>query len=415
MRDQASKEWREGWPLIFASMAGISTVTLVSYVSGLIIAPLESEFGWSRSEITSGLMINSVLGVALAPFVGSLIDRIGPRRIGVPGLIIFTLAFASLCTASDRIWHWWALWFGIAIGALMLKPTIWTTAVSSRFDAIRGTALAITLLGTGLTGILAPILGGLVLEAYGWRAMVVALPVIWGLVAFPLCYLFLFGARDLQRKQVAEIRVDTHELVGLEWREAVLSRKFIFLALSILLIMPIISGTLVHLIPFFIDFGMDPMEAAALSSVIGVANMVGRLSTGFLLDRFSGVLVGGVAFALPAVLMVALLGFDGSIAMAVLCAVLLGFSAGAELDIAAYFTSRHFGMKSYGLLFGTLAGIMSLTMGVGPLLLATVYDQFGSYDLAFKIAIPLAVVASLLIASLGRYDPRFAPKPQTDA
>jgi MFS family permease len=408
------REWREGWPLVLAAMAGISTVTLVSYVSGLIIAPLESEFGWSRAEITSGLMINSVLGVVLAPFAGILIDRIGPRRIGVPGLIVFTLAFAALCTVSGSLWHWWALWLGIAIGALMLKPTVWTSAVSSRFDAIRGTALAVALLGTGLTGILAPIIGGLVLNAYGWRAAVVALPVIWLIVAFPLCYLYLFGAQDLARQPGGPKSANTSDLVGLEWREAMCSRKFIFLALSILLIMPIISGVLVHLIPFFIGSGLDPLEAAALSSVIGVANMVGRLSTGFLLDRFSGTLVSGVAFALPAVLMVALLGFDGSIAMAVLCAALLGLSAGAELDIAAYLTSRHFGVKSFGVLFGTLAGIMALAMGIGPFLLGTVYDRFGDYDLAFQIALPMALLASVLVASLGRYDPRFAMRPQAD-
>jgi MFS family permease len=294
----------------------------------------------------------------------------------------------------------------------MLKPTVWTSAVSSRFDAIRGTALAIALLGTGLTGILAPIIGGLVLNAYGWRAAVVALPVIWLIVAFPLCYLYLFGAQDLARQPGGPKSVNTSDLVGLEWREAMCSRKFIFLALSILLIMPIISGVLVHLIPFFIGSGMDPLEAAALSSVIGVANMVGRLSTGFLLDRFSGTLVSGVAFALPAVLMVALLGFDGSIAMAVLCAALLGLSAGAELDIAAYLTSRHFGIKSFGVLFGTLAGIMALAMGIGPFLLGTVYDRFGDYDLAFQIALPMALFASALVASLGRYDPRFAVRPQ---
>ncbi|MFV0645726.1 MAG: MFS transporter, partial [Sphingomonadaceae bacterium] len=56
----------------------------------------------------------------------------------------------------------------------------------------------------------------------------------------------------------------------------------------------------------------------------------------------------------------------------------------------------------------TLAGIMSLAMGLGPLLLGAAYDAFGTYVPAFRIAIPIALVASVLVASLGRYDPRFA-------
>jgi MFS family permease len=268
------------------------------------------------------------------------------------------------------------------------------------------------LLGTGLTGILAPALGGQILVELGWRWTFIGLALCWGLVAFPLCFFFLYGAKDVQRTLGAALPSVSDRLVelpGMDGREAFLSFKYFRLALSIALVMLVVSGTLVHLISFFIDSGMDPLLAATLASVIGLANMIGRVTTGLLLDRFSGSVVGSIAFLMPAVLMVLLLNFDGSIAMAIACAALLGLSAGAELDVAAYLTSRHFGMKSYGFLFGTIAGIMSLAMGVGPLLLSTAFDHAGEYDLAFKIAIPMAVLAAILVGSLGRYDPRFAP------
>jgi len=138
--------------------------------------------------------------------------------------------------------------------------------------------------------------------------------------------------------------------------------------------------------------------------------VVGRLGTGVLLDRFNGSIVGGVAFAIPAVLMVGLLNYDGSVGMAILLAILLGFSSGAELDIAAYMTSRHFGMKNYGLFFGIIVGLLSLALGIGPTLMSAIYDYYGSYRFAFIGAVPISIAASLLIASLGKYDPRFNAK-----
>lgn len=117
-----------------------------------------------------------------------------------------------------------------------------------------------------------------------------------------------------------------------------------------------------------------------------------------------------MAFALPAVLMVDLLNYDGSVVMAIVLAILLGFASGAELDIAAYMTSRHFGMKNYGFLFGIIVGLLALALGVGPTLMSAIFDHHGSYTIAFIGAIPVSVAASLFIASLGKYDPRFSPK-----
>ena len=96
--------------------------------------------------------------------------------------------------------------------------------------------------------------------------------------------------------------------------------------------------------------------------------------------------------------------------MAMVLAVLVGFSSGAELDIAAYMTSRHFGMKNYGLLFGIIVGLLSLALGVGPALMSAVFDRFGSYEYALLGAIVLSLSGSLLVASLGPYDPRFVAR-----
>jgi len=411
MDAETRQEWRDGWPLIISSALGISVSSIVVYSMGIFMLPLQKEYDWSRAQISSGLLIMSGFTVTCAPFVGRLIDRLGPRRICLPGLVIFCGAFASLATNSGSIWQWWFLWCMIAIGALMLKPTVFTTAVASRFDRVRGTALALALSGTGLAGIVAPALSALILKELGWRLTYVSVAAIWFAVVFPICLMFFYGASDLRRKSARRNDEIAHvELDGMGAREGLLSLTYIQLALAAFLAMLVIGSMVVHLVPFVTDSGLDTLVASSMASITGATIVVGRLGTGVLLDRFNGSIVGGVAFAIPAVLMVGLLNYDGSVGMAILLAILLGFSSGAELDIAAYMTSRHFGMKNYGLFFGIIVGLLSLALGIGPTLMSAIYDYYGSYRFAFIGAVPISIAASLLIASLGKYDPRFNAK-----
>src|SRR5687767_5218164 len=113
-------EWRQGWTLVLASLAGMSLGALMPYTMGLFVAPLQAELGWSRSTIMSGLTVNAVMGALLAPFVGAMIDRFGPRKIAIPGLLVFCIAFALLSTVTPSPIHWWSLWLAIGLGAVML-------------------------------------------------------------------------------------------------------------------------------------------------------------------------------------------------------------------------------------------------------------------------------------------------------
>ena len=411
MDAETRQEWMDGWPLIFSSTLGISVSSIVVYSMGVFMLPLQKEFGWSRAEISSGLLINSGFAIICAPFVGRLIDRLGPRRICLPGLVIFCGAYASLAIAHGSIRQWWMLWCMISVGTLMLKPTVFTTAVASRFNRARGTALALALGGTGLAGVTAPALSALILYQFGWRVTYMSVAAVWFLAVFPICAMFFYGAGDLRRRSTLRSEDIEHiELDGIGARAGVLSLTYVNLAFAAFLAMLVIGSMVVHLVPFITDSGLDPLVASPMASITGAATVVGRLCTGVLLDKFNGSIVGGVAFALPAALMVGLLNYDGSVVMAIVLAILLGFASGAELDIAAYMTSRHFGMKNYGFLFGIIVGLLALALGVGPTLMSAIFDHHGSYTIAFIGAIPVSVAASLFIASLGKYDPRFSPK-----
>lgn len=402
-------EWKVGWPLVLASVIGTSTSSISFYSVGVMMAPLQQQFGWTRAEVTSGLLINSVISVLLAPFAGRLIDRFGPRLICLPGIVLFCLAFAALATVNGNLWQWRALWVFISITALMLMPTAFTAAVASRFDRSRGTALAITLCGTGLAGVLVPAVTAIMLEQFEWRTAYYGVALLWFTAAFPLCFLFFRDANDVRRMAPSyEHQSAPAELTGHGAMEGLLSATFLKLAGACFLLMLVVGSMIVHMVPFLRGAGLDPIAAASLASVIGATNIFGRISTGFALDRLSAPVVGAVAFGAPAVLMAFALNYDGSAVMGVVLATLLGLSGGALLQIAAYMASRYLGMKNYGLLFGAIIGLLGLAVGIGPMLMAAVFDHFGSYRLAFIVAIPLSLTASLLVLSLRREEGRLS-------
>jgi MFS family permease len=132
-----------------------------------------------------------------------------------------------------------------------------------------------------------------------------------------------------------------------------------------------------------------------------------------LLDRFSGPLIGAVSFGVPLISAGLWLTYDGSVTSAVVMAAALGLALGSEIDIIGYLASRYFGLKNYGTIFGTIAGLYALGVGMGPTLAGIAYDRTRSYDIFVWCVIPAFLIAVAMIGTLGRY-PELAP-PCADA
>src|SRR5258708_7458103 len=96
----AAAEWGAHWSLVTASMAGFMMIGVMSYALGPLMKPLQSSFGWTLSEITSGLSVYAVVCVVCQPLVGRMIDLWGPRRIGLAGLALTGGAIALFATAN---------------------------------------------------------------------------------------------------------------------------------------------------------------------------------------------------------------------------------------------------------------------------------------------------------------------------
>jgi MFS family permease len=410
---EGKNEWRAHWLVVAASIVGIMISQLHLYSLGVMIVPLEQEFGWGRAQISSGLLIISIVVFLLAPVMGIAIDRFGPRRIALWGVTFYSLNIALLSFAQQSMWMWWLLWLLVAVGYLFIKPTVWVAAIESLFSASRGLALAVTLSASGIVSSTGPLLTVFLVENFGWRSAYLLLGGLGATAGIPILFLFFSSARDKSRTQMKKSAApEAHAAVNPSWRKAMLnpvllkdvtSLPFIKLAAAGFIMSIASMALIVNLVPILTSSGISLTNAAAIMSFVGISQIIGRLSTGFLLDRFDARRIGALAASLPFVTCLILIAAEGSVPFAITAIVVFGLCIGAEMDVIAYLAARFFGTRNFGALFGAIVGILALGGGLGPILGGLVYDVTGAYLLALWAIVPLSLFSGYFLLTLGAY------------
>jgi MFS family permease len=414
----ALAEWRRYGPVPVAAGLGYSMGVIHVYSLGAFMQPLQDAFGWSRAETSVGLTIVGMAAAVAALPIGVMVDRLGPRRVGLAGVVLMAGAFAILGTATGSMSNWLLLWAVVAFASFWVQTTVWTSAVASRFETSRGLAFAVTLSGGSLAAAVFPALATLLIGEWGWRGAFFGLAAAWGGVVLVAVWFFFRGAQDDRsvlpipdRAAAAEpVPVD---LPGVSLREGLRSVVFYKLMVAAGLFAFTTLGIVVHLVPILRDAGAEPLAAAGTAALVGVFSIVGRLGVGLLLDRFPGRFVGACAYLIPILGCAALL-IDGTSPLSqTLAAALFGLTLGAEVDVIAYLASRYFGLRNFGGLFGGLVAALSLGTAFGPLAAGATSDHFGGYTNFLILTMVLMGVSSLALASLKAPPDWTADAPQT--
>lgn len=400
-------ELRQHWRILPPCLFGITLCAVHGYSLGVMIPPLEREFGWARAEISGGMLIIAMVALVGAPMVGNAVDRVGPRRIALFGTLFFCATLAMLSTATSNVFTWWGLWALLAIGNMFVLPTVWTQAINGYFDRNRGTALALALCGTGIAGAFVPSLTNWLIEHYGWRNAYIGLGLLGALVTFPLTYA-LFRPREAGKPLDADAPASAPTLVGkgVSVREGLRMPSFLKLAGAIILFSVALCALTTNAVPVLISRGMTPTTAAGLAGLLGIGSVIGRLAGGLLLDRFDAAKVAAASVVMPVIAVLLLLYFPSDLAAGAAC-LIVGLSVGTEVDCCAYLAARHFGLKSFGTLFGAMNGMMLFGNGLAPVMANYVYDVTKTYEPVLWFQIPACLITALLFLWLGPY-PDFA-------
>ena len=399
----AAAEWRQHWKVVLAACAGMGVASTIAYSSGLFIEPLEQEFGWSRAQIMSGHSIAATVAAVCAPFMGILVDRNGPRRIGLAAVIIVCISIALFSLTGPSIWQWRALWLPLTVGIILVQPLVWTAAVTSLFSAGRGLALAVTLCGSSVASMIVPKLTETLILNLGWRLAWVGLAGFLLVMALPVIWLFFRGALDQLRSRENSASVKSSQTRASVWQSGILTWRFPVLLIAGVSIALVVVTIVVSVVPVLTASGISRSNAASIAGLVGVTAILGRLSIGALLDRMDGRIIAAICVSLPVFALLLLIQWPGSIVAASVAILIFGFALGAELDIVAYLTSRYFGRENFGFLFGTIGGLIGFAGGNGPVILNAIYDTTGSYLPAIWAAIPICLFSAMLFLCLGCY------------
>ena len=410
----AARNIHYGWVV-----AGITFLTMLATAgamgsAGVLIQPLQQEFGWSTAEISFALAVRLVLFGLFGPFAAAFMNRFGVRQVVSAALaLIVTGILASF--AMTEVWQLVALWgVVIGIGTGMTALVLGATVAARWFNHRRGLVVGM-LTASNATGqlVFLPLLASLT-EIYGWRtALCVAIAVL--LVALLAVLLLMrdrpsdlglpvYGDRTVTPPPPAPgglLTLLTSPLIAL--RDASRTGVFWVLFFTFWVCGFSTNGLIqMHWISICSDFGVAPVGAAGMLAVIGVFDLAGTILSGWLSDRFDNRWLLFWFYGLRGLSLIYLPFTDFGIYELSLFAVFYGLDWVATVPPTVKLTAERFGPERAGLVFGWIFAGHQLGAASAAYFAGATRTSLETYMPALFIAGTFCLMAAVLILSLSR-------------
>jgi MFS family permease len=398
-----------GWIIAAASALGVgcSISVFLPATIGLLVEPLNREFGWTAPHVYLALSFATVTTVLVAPCIGSLIDRFGARTVIGFSFAAEALIILSFRSMSPDIRVFYLRYAALAIFATGTTALSFSALLSRWFDRRRGLALGIALGGLGVGGVFWSLLTQWLLAHVGWSRAFTDLAAVVGCAVLPIVLLTIRespaslglavdGGPAAAESSSSGSAASAQPLGGYTLRQALASWHYWVIFAAFMLIAMATYGVTLNLVPLMRAQGHSAAIAAAAQASMWAVLVVGRVSTGWLMDRYFAPRVA-LAYLLPAVVGMVLLATTGAGAAAFVGAMLVGISSGAEVDVLAYLAGRYFGLRHYGVIYATLFSVYAVGTSVGPWLTAWGAARTAGYGFPLVwLAVALSVAAGLL-------------------
>jgi sugar phosphate permease len=354
------------------------------------------EFGWSRTQVTSGNALSKlVVGPLFGFFAGWIVDRFGPRRLMLVGVLLGGTALIGL-GSMNALWMFYLFYLFNALGYVCAGPLPNQVLLTRWFDKARGKAMGFAYLGIGIGGALVNILSVWLIGNFGWHN---ALRILGGLIIL-IALPFAFFVKESPEANPSPSPGRGQATAPMGW--AFKSGSFYLLALGSMCSIGAIGGTNQHLKLFLsLDQKYAQAEAATVASLVLASSLVGRLLMGWLADRYEKKNVMLLIYMLVAG-SIPLLFFVSTPGVIYLFAIIFGIGLGGDYMIIPLMAAELFGVKVMGRLMGVVLTADGVAEAVVPMLVGSLRDSTSSYSLGFMVLITLALLGAVAIWLLPR-------------
>ena len=399
-----------GWYIVGAgfliSFIGIGT----RYSFGVFVKSLDADFSMTRAATSGVFSLYMLLGCLIAIMGGWAMDRYGPRKVGI-FMGIFTglsLVLTGYARAPWQLLITYSLFLSLGTGAVY---GVVNSTTSRWFVEKRGIAVGISSAGGGVGAIILAPFATYLISSSDWRTafMVIGLMACIGMIAASLVLikepgdigLLPYGMKSKPVEEGSAKRESSLEPASLTLGQAWRMQPFWFLGLSWLFLSLGLHMVFIHVVPYSAEMGIAPMDAAFILSVIGVANIPGRLIGGKLSDAVGTKAVGVSCALVQFGAMLWLMGSD-RLWMLYAFAVVYGFLWGGSATVITVLTGDIFGMRSLGAIMGMMSGGWAIGAAVGPAVGGYVFDMSGHYSMAFAAGAAALFAAACFIGLIRR-------------
>lgn len=350
------------------------------------------EFGWTRATVTSGNAFAKILVGLFGFVVGYLIDRFGPRKMMLTGILMAGGAVIGLGLMTS-LWQFYIFYIFSALGYMCGGPLPNQVLTSRWFDKARGKAMGFAYLGIGIGGMLAPQIAKALNVEFGFRHALVILGVTMIVLSFPMAWFVKdnppqSGEKSDSDKPAAPVK---------DIKSILKTRAFYLLLIGSMCSIGAVSATSQNLKLFFsLDLKYSQQQAANVLSLILAASIFGRLFMGWLADQIEKKYVMLIIYCLVACA-IPLLHFAHIPGVIYVFAVVFGIGLGGDYMIIPLMAAELFGVRVMGRVMGIVLTGDGLAEAIMPWMVGWIRDISGSYANGFSVLIVLAVVGIITV------------------
>ena len=355
------------------------------------------QFGWTRGQVTSGNALSKlVIGPVFGFLAGWLVDKFGPRRLMMAGILMAGIALVGLGSIST-LGMFYFFYLINALGYVCGGPLPNQVLLTRWFDKSRGKAMGIAYLGIGLGGAAVPWVSHLLVQHFGWQAALKILGIIIVVIAFPKAFFEKESPNDFAQPVAVRTRAPQKLLAG-----AFKAPAFYLVALGSMCSIAAVSGIQQNLKLFLsLDRHYSQGDTTRVISLILACSIIGRLLMGWLADLMPKKYVMLTIYVLVAAAIPFLFG-GGGLNTLYIFAFIFGIALGGDYMIIPLMTAEIFSMEILGRLLGVILTADGVAEAVSPWWVSHLRDSTGTYTTGFVVLIGVALLGATAVAMLPR-------------